>query len=404
MTYARVIGAGLSGLTAAWWLTERDVRVEVIDAAAESGGLIATRLTPYGLVETAANAFRWTPTARAWFARLGIAPCFPRRAARRRYIWRDGRPRRWPLGPGESAGLAARLGLTWTRRAFEPREGERMDAWGARVAGGPATRWLIGPALQGIFAAAPAELSAAAVLGYRSGGRRTMATPADGMGEFIGRLHDALERRGVRFLLGRRVETLDPDVPTVVCTGARGAGPLVAPHAPELAAAIDDVRVRSLLSVTAFFDRHPADLSGFGVLFPAGSGIVARGVLFNDEIFEGRGSRRSETWIYSVERGALDRAAADNDALVAADRERLTGRRATPLATYPQPRPDALPIYDEPVLRVRACLGRRPGWLALAGNYLGRLGVAGLLDTAAEAVGRLAASQGRAEVSRRPEP
>ncbi len=41
------------------------------------------------------------------------------------------------------------------------------------------------------------------------------------------------------------------------------------------------------------------------------------------------------------------------------------------------------------VLRVRESLDSLPPWLSLAGNYLGRIGVAGLLDHAAAAANRL---------------
>jgi protoporphyrinogen oxidase len=77
MNPARVVGAGLSGLAAAWWLSDAGFDVEVIEAGAEPGGLIGTIHTPFGPVERAAHAFVWTETTAAWFARLDIAPAFP---------------------------------------------------------------------------------------------------------------------------------------------------------------------------------------------------------------------------------------------------------------------------------------------------------------------------------------
>jgi hypothetical protein len=49
-----------------------------------------------------------------------------------------------------------------------------------------------------------------------------------------------------------------------------------------------------------------------------------------------------------------------------------------------------LPVYDRTVLTVQERLADLPPWLALAGNYLGRLGVARLLDLSREAAERVA--------------
>lgn len=382
MTRALVVGAGLSGLSAAWWLAERGFDVEVVDAGRRPGGLIQTRQSAHGLVETAAHAFVWTETTEAWFARLGIQPLWPRPAARRRYIYRDGRPRRWPLTGPETIATAGRLAAAVARRRTHVRGSESVADWGRRVLGPAAARWLVGAALQGIYAAPPEVLSARAVFGGRRRGRVRLAAPPGGMGEFVRRLFMALDRRGVRFQFTRRVEALSPGVPTVIATGAPSAAALVAPHAPGLGAALAAVKMLSVLTVTAFFEHHPHDLRGFGVLFPPGTGISARGVLFNDQIFEGRSDVRSETWIYDGVGSAGVAAQDAHEVRLRHGRTRLTGHDAPPLLVDGTTWAEALPLYDAAVLSVRASLAERPSWLALAGNYLGRLGVASLLDVA----------------------
>src|SRR2546425_10755745 len=84
----------------------------------------------------------------------------------------------------------------------------------------------------------------------------------------------------------------------------------------------------SLATVTCFYPTEAARLKGFGCLFPRDQGFRARGVLFNECIFEGRGPARAETWIFG---GALDPEAVNlNDdeliKLIACDRERFYGR------------------------------------------------------------------------------
>ncbi len=397
----RVIGAGLSGLAAAWCLTEAGAEVEVLEAAAGPGGLIETVRTPEGLVERAANAFVWNETTERWFRDLDITPRRANDASRRRFIYRDGRPRRWPLTVRETAGLAARAGWAWVRRDLKPYPAETVAEWSTRIGGAATTQWLASPALQGIYAAPADRLSAAAVLGGRRDGAGTrrrrprspgLVAPPGGMGEFIERLFEGLRARGVDFAFGCPCDTLDPSIPTIVATPASAAAVLVAPHAPRLAEAIGLIPLTSVVSTTAFFTAAPNDLRGFGVLFPPGVGVRALGVLFNTEIFEGRGTCRSETWIYGSLAGTLPLpAAASVGDWIVEDRMRLTGRTDRPIALAPARAgaPPSLPVYDRTILTVQERLADLPPWLALAGNYLGRLGVARLLDLSRDAAQRM---------------
>lgn len=385
-----VIGAGLSGLATAWYLTEAGARVRVFEAAPHAGGLIQTRRVPEGLVETAARGFMWSDRTGALFSAAGVRPCFAQQQSKRRYIFRDGRARRWPLTPLETAGVAARVSRAWVGRAVRPRRTETVDAWGRRVLGPSATNWLIAPALQGIYASPPEALSAFAIFGRKGSARGRLAAPPEGMGELMNRLHEGLRTRGASFEFGAAISEIDPAVPTVICTNAPAASHLLARRAPELAAALGRIRMVSLVTVTAFFPPHPDDLRGFGVLFPRSSGVEALGVLFNAEVFPARSALRSETWIYgSLSRAGVPLTDADVDRRLTADRAVLTGRTMKPIAMYVTPQIEALPVYDSAILAAEAALDRLPAGLAVTGNYLGRLGVSHLLEGAAEAAARL---------------
>jgi oxygen-dependent protoporphyrinogen oxidase len=391
MRRARVVGAGLSGLAAAWHLADRGFDVTVIDAASSAGGLIQTHATPHGLVETGANAFVWNDRVAEWFARLDLAPVFPLPASQRRYIFRDGDPRRWPLSIVESANMAAHLGWAWASRAFAARDGESMAGWGGRVLGGAATEWLLEPAMQGIYAAPTGELSAAAIFAGRTRGPRRLAAPANGMGEFIVRLHERLAQRGVHFEFNASVDSIGDDTPTVVATGAASAARVVAHRAPAMAERLAAVRVAPLATLTMFFAPHPRDLHGFGVLFPRASGMTALGVLNNTDIFAGRGSARSETWIIGDRDQHVTQWSEDRlHRAIAEDRFRLAGRNDEPLASRLTRWEQAIPIYDENIPAIAGEMSSLPPGLALAGNYLGRIGVAALLDHARAAADRVA--------------
>lgn len=376
---ARVIGAGLSGLAAAWRLADAGARVDVFDAAPAPGGLIGTTRTPWGLAEHAANAFVWTDRTEALFTRLGIAPVFALDASRRRYIYRHGRPRRWPLTPAETIATVGRAGAALITRRMGARAGETVEDWGRRVIGVAATEHLLAPALQGIYAAPPDQLSARAVFGHRKRGKVRMAAPAGGMGEFVQRWRDVLEQRGVRLHLNRPVTMLDPGIETWICTNATTAARLLQPHAPEAAALVGRVRLAALASVTAFFEPHPADVRGFGILFPRRAGIHALGVLFNTDIFPGRGMHRSETWIYGGASAGDLPPASELPRLVRDDRHALTARRQEPLGSHAAYWPEAFPIYDQAIVDLAGLAGHLPPWLHVAGNYLGRRGVSDLI-------------------------
>lgn len=383
MKHARVVGAGLSGLAAAACLRDAGFDVEVIEAASEPGGLIGTFHTPYGPVERAANAFVWTDVTERWFARLGITPSFPLESSHRRFIYRDGKPRRWPLRRSETVAMGAKLGWSYVTRRLRPRGDESVARFVERVAGRAAATWFVSPALQGIYGAPADRLSAMAVFGRFKRPRGGSAVPPGGMGEFIGRLYDELRENGVSFSFGAPTDYIGGRVPTVVCTNARAAAPLVEPHAPALAAALRRIELSGLQTVTAFFEPKPEDIDGFGVLFPRQSGVRALGALFNTSIFRERGSLRSETWIYALSDDMAVSPAADR---IAADREVLTGRRDIPVGVFPTTWPAALPIYDARILDLEPHLKDLPPWLALSGNYLGQIGVSTLLARAESTV------------------
>jgi oxygen-dependent protoporphyrinogen oxidase len=386
-----VVGAGLSGLATAWRLADRGFSVTIVEAGPRAGGLIHTEQTPHGPVETAANAFLWTDTVCRWFADLEIEPAFARPESKRRYIFRGDRPRRWPLTVAESAKMAWRLGVTALGRSFAPRSGETVAAWGDRALGSAASRWLLEPAMMGIYAAPAGTLSAPAVFGGRRRGRFRMAAPRGGMGEFVERLERRLVERGVTFEYRKSVTGIEADVRTAVCTNAPEAARLIEPHAPGIAAAIARIRLSPLATVTAFFEPHRDDIRGFGVLFPPTSGAHASGVLMNTEIFDGRGSARSEAWIFSDREGAATRwTDADLLGAIAEDRHRLTRRKAEPVYTRITRWPHGIPVYDDAVVETRSMRGSLPPWLTLSGNYLGALGVARLLEIAEESAARLA--------------
>jgi protoporphyrinogen/coproporphyrinogen III oxidase len=388
MTRIRVAGAGISGLAAAWNLVTLGARVEVFETSNRPGGLIQTHHTPEGMVETAANAILATPAVLALFNALGVEPLFPRPESKRRYIFRDGRARRWPLSPFETAMTAAAIARSWATGTRAAREHESVTDWGCRAFGTAATRQLIEPALQGIYAAPGHTLSAAAIGLGRRGRRPPLVAPRGGMQELTARLHDALVRSGVLFHFNAPCPAPRSDAPAVVCTNVSGAAAVAASAGLcRLAEVLASVGTVSLTTATCFYEPCAEDLHGFGVLFPRGT-AAALGVLFNTDIFEGRSALRSETWIYRGE-DVRDRNDAMLMAQIGSDRALLTKRAVDPIAGRITRVSRALPLYDRRILDVHREAARTPAWIQLCGNYLGAAGIAALIERAAVCAERI---------------
>ena len=402
MKRVTVVGGGFSGLATAHYLTAAGIPVEVVERSDRCGGMIATIRTPHGPVETAATGLRNSRRSEDLFRVLGLPPVFAGAASRARYVFR-GRPRRWPLGPGESLGFAARAAwhLTLARGARRARARETVREWGNRVAGAAATKYLLAPVCQGIYAGAVDQLSASLVWG---GGRRE-ARPAKrglvsapgGMGELVARLAESLENRGVRFHMKTSFALHRSGTPAVICTSIKDAAAILRPTLPATARRLDRVEMVPLVTATVFYAVEENSLRGFGVLIPRTEGFRALGVLFNANIFDGRGPCHSETWIFG---GAEDRPIVDlpeKEILDLAHREgeRLHGRdRTAPLGYHVQRWRDALPHYDVELEEQLEGGIELPDGVFLVGNWLGGIGLARILDRA-HAVAQ--------EIARRPE-
>jgi len=389
-----VIGGGFAGLTTAHYLRKAGARVRVVEKNDRAGGLIGTRHTPLGLVETAANGILNTGRLEELCGEAGIRMIEPQRESRARFIWRSGL-RRFPLTVGEVMRLAT--GLLCSVGRLTPRPAETITGWGGRVLGSGATFYGLSTVLGGIYAGDSDRMSASLVIRRpRPPGEfehppkprvRGTVAPAGGMQELIDGLVSHLQRQGVEFVYGREARVV-PGEPTVVCTSASQAANLLRDVEPAVAAAVGQIEMLSLVTVTTFYDPVPEQLRGFGCLFPPDQGFRARGVLLNDAIFPGRSKHRSESWIFG---GALDphfieKSDQEIAAIVAADHDRFSGRTETPLAIHITRWPEALPHYDltlERVLTTTLTHSVMAGPLILVGNYLGGIGLSKILDRSA---------------------
>lgn len=386
-----IIGAGFSGLSAAWALSKHGFAVEIFEKKSRVGGLISTEKSTI-LVESAANAILANQYVEEMFADIGVQPVVSGHRSKKRWIFRKGEPRRVPLEWFEAVTAVKSLILSRQKQRFIPGTGETLAQWGSRCLNPAAVSYLISPALQGVYGTTAEKLSAELIVGpllRRSaklprGRLRGSISAKRGMQEVTDRLADWLQSQGVQihFSADPKIEELQNEFAAViVATSHTHAAELMQKIAPNAAQDLKKVPSLSLSTCTLGFKSSP--LRGFGCLFPHEEGFRALGVLFNTDIFAGRGRGRSESWIFSGD-------AANDDEVVAwalADRQKMTGQTEAPRVQRVHRHIRALPLYG---FELRDFL--RSGHLSsghrlnesaypvyLTGNYLGALGLGKIL-------------------------
>ncbi len=166
MKQITVIGGGFSGMATAYYLAQNGAAVTLIEKQQRLGGFIGTLETDQGPVELAASGIRSSARVESLFAELGLPLVQTKKESKARYLYR-GRPRRFPLGPVETMDMGLRLAGSLITGRVRPDPAETMDGWSSRVLGAGASRYIVGAALQGIYAGDPARLSASLIFGRK---------------------------------------------------------------------------------------------------------------------------------------------------------------------------------------------------------------------------------------------
>ncbi len=293
-----VIGAGISGLLAGYYLQKAGYQVTVFEKNARAGGLLGTQPTPAGLVETAANAVYANEAVLKLLQELGLKP-LETHPQLKRFIWRNGKPRAFPLTFKE----VLTVGLKLFKQT--PSSACTVKDFFLPLLGPTLCDEVLSPTLSGIYALPCEQLHFASLFTFQSGRyldflkqrrKRPKARSisfAGGMQELIDSLTKTLtihyETPGV----------LSPEVNTVICTNAHQAAALL--QDSRLSPLLRQIEYLSLQTSTYFLKTPLKFLEqGFGVLFPRGSGFHNLGLLHNSAIFPKRTSSsalRSYTFI-----------------------------------------------------------------------------------------------------------
>lgn len=162
---ALVIGAGISGLAAAYYVNKARIEMLVVDAADRPGGVIQSVARDGYLVECGPQSFSGSPALTALFAKLNLLPVTANPKAPR-YVLINGTLQPVPMSPG--ALLASPLLGGGTRfallrdllgRSQPPDADESIAQFVRRKLSPTLLERLVGPFVSGIYAGDPEKLS-----------------------------------------------------------------------------------------------------------------------------------------------------------------------------------------------------------------------------------------------------
>ena len=313
MPQAIIIGAGISGLSCAWSLKKLGVDALVVEAGSRPGGVIRTENVNGYRVELGPNSFQ--PAAAAlkmideiglWDDLLAPAPHSPR------YVYLNGRLRKFPFGPLSYGGIA-RIVREPLVRSKSPGD-ESVRAFFTRRFGKQAHDNLVAPLLTGMYAADTAQLSMAAVFPRMIEMEREYGSLIGAMLRSVLKKSNASpvskpKPKGSIFSFDDGMETLPRrmaenltvkynvkdaragDAPvTVVTTPAFRAAEMLESTHPKLAALLKEVQYAPMVIAATSLpeDSFKTPLRGFGFLVPRGQGLHVLGTLFSSAMFPDR--------------------------------------------------------------------------------------------------------------------
>lgn len=418
-----VIGAGISGLSAAQELRTRGAKVTVIESSDRVGGVIRTSRDGDFLIESGPTSLSSTPGLERVIDQLGLVSqqITPLPTAKRRFIVREGALVAVPSSPASLVSTKALSTSAKFRLLREPfigtpleHEDESVASLVRRRLGDEILTYMVNPFVAGIYAGDPERLSARHALpllyhaerrhgsllvgGLREAKARRAVLRVRGITSFrdgLGTLPTAmavalgnrvqlrttvtgLSREGDGWRVRTRVEgeASDHFADAVLYAGpAHAITALGLPSAvrDELAP-IEKIPHPPLATLALGFRRsevlHPLD--GFGVLCPAIEDRTILGALFSSSIFSGRapeGEVLITCFVGGSRNPALGRAELDTLLpLVLSDLRALLGVRGEPTLIKHQRWAQAIPQYEVGHAAVQKAAERVES--ALPGLYL----------------------------------
>jgi oxygen-dependent protoporphyrinogen oxidase len=398
----------VSGLLAAYTLKKKGYRVRILEQSTRAGGLIETKSSIHGPIETAAHSLMVNPEISALLQELGVelSEVHPKSSAR--YIYRKGKMRKFPLTFLETIRTLIRI-FSKPSRPIDPGSASLAE-WCRTYAGDAVLKYLLAPFVTGVFAASPEELLLSAafprlmpgnpeksLIGNlfskrKPGGTQRskpprMMAPRLGMADLVEKLKTRL---GPEIEYGKKIDLLPPDSNLVLSIPAPELASLIESQDPGSARELRGIEYSPLITCTVFirgdsFTSHPP--RGVGVLVPRGEGLRILGVLFNSSAFPDR-TKNPGIHSYTVMLGGTSDPAAltlsdlELREIIENDLETLFRLRGPAEAIEITRWKRAIPVYSKQVQVARQALEKglckNPGTVVFT-NYSKEVSIRGMI-------------------------
>lgn len=446
-----VIGAGISGLAAAYRLRARGHDVMVFDQGDVPGGRMRSERIDGFLMEYGANSIMTpAPAADTLVAQLGLEPEKVTRgaAAHRRYLVRGGRMRGLPLQPCrfllcDFFSLQGRLRMLMEPFVPVQHDDETVAGFVRRRFGRELLDYVADPLVAGLLAGDPGQLSvgaafprlkqlerrAGSVLGgiiksrFRHGAKAAGSPGSRVLSSFrqgLGTLPRAVAQRlAGRVFFGHRVEAVDHKAgggyrvkvrhgavaqwaaadSIIVALPAYAAAAVLCGLDPRIAGALAEIRHPPLAVVFLGYRAQSIAhrLDGVGMLAPAVEKRSALGMLFSSTLFAGRAPPEHvalTAFVGGARQPQFARLAPDElQDLVHGEVQQLLGGRAAPLVARTHCWRHGLPQpgldHAQRLGRIAAGESEHAG-LFLTGNYFSGVSTAACIQQAFDIAQRVA--------------
>ncbi|MGA0556080.1 protoporphyrinogen oxidase [Larkinella sp. VNQ87] len=322
-----IIGAGISGLTLAYELQQRNMPCRIFDRGSEPGGLMRSRREGDYLIELGPNSLLGDADLLNWLDQLGLTPeiSFAKPVSKARFIYRNGAYQQLPTGPlsllFSSFFSWETKNALWKERSVQSVSppGETLSEFFRRRFSPEIVEYALAPFVAGIYAGDPDRLLVSetfpVLLDYEKeygsvlkgfiknagGARRQSFTFRNGLQTLPKtllaplkhvHLNDAVDRL-TKTETGWQVEARSgsyaADAVVLACDTATAAN-LLEPTWPDTAALLHQVEYPPMIAVHSVYKRagvHHA-LNGFGGLNPRLEGRFVAGHIWNSSVFDAR--------------------------------------------------------------------------------------------------------------------
>jgi oxygen-dependent protoporphyrinogen oxidase len=436
-----IIGAGISGIVAAYQLMQQGGDVLLLEASGSVGGVIGTEHKDGYLLERGPNTLRGnTPALEALIGSLGLEKLEADASSKSRYILRDERLIQLPQQPFDIFSTSILSAGAKFRAVREPlvaastAQDESVGAFFSRRFGSEVADYLVDPFVSGIYAGDKDRLSirhtfpklwqlehhAGSVIKGMLKGRKkkpdrtgpsAIYSFANGISELplalakelgshcsTGTAVAAITRDNNRYTIELSAGSSISADSVIVATPAPIASSLIQPFAPEASELLKIVSYAPIASLSLGYKNEQfAKLpSGFGFLVPSNAKQSFLGCIFSSSMFPNRapaGSTLLTVMVGGSMRPELTKLSAmELTAIILPELTKLLAIRGEPELVHLHAYQQAIPQYEmgyQVILdALRKTEAANPG-LHLLGSYRGGVSVGDCVRNATELAARL---------------